>query len=242
MKYKELVLTALLATSQAYAQEPAGDAEAPQVVAVNGVRNPELKPYKQMVKGIDAYEAHRSLAPKAPLKFMLLSQGAQLDYSTVTLRIVGDNTQVPLELGADGVFLLPRLQSAVDDNAEIVANKPKGLLRWRANIQSPDVPAGARRLGDMRLECEIGWAIQRDDMSFFTRNGLAALGGLCNAKMVGLRYQAPKPLAAVSLVSGERKTELSIDPQDKRVFWPPLADKSWDNDTLVVYTFAPEAN
>lgn len=234
-----LLAAAVVAEAQeTTSPEPAPQAEpAVQSVEVSGMKNPEFKPYRQMLKGIDAFDQFRELAPAAPLKFQLVSDSTPIAFDKVTLRIAGENTAVPLAVDTDGTFVLPRLTAAADDNAEIISNLRKGLLRWRSDIHSPNVPANARRLGDLRLECEIGWAINRQDMSFVARNSLSMMGGLCHAKMVGLRYQAPRPLAGVSLVSGERKLALQIDPKSKRVFWPPLADKSWDNESLVVYEY-----
>jgi len=233
----------LVAAIAAQAQEATDAAPAPQVaeavqsVEVNGMKNPEFKPYRQMLKGIDAFEQFHALAPAAQLKFQLVSDSTPIAFDKVTLRIAGDNTEVPLPVDSNGIFMLPRLASAAEDNAEIISNLRKGQLRWRSEIRSPNVPANARRLGDLRLECEIGWAINRQDMSFVARNSLSMMGGLCHAKRVGLRYQAPRALSGVTLVSGERKIALSIDPKAKRVFWPPLADNSWNNESLVVYEF-----
>jgi len=244
MKFTTLFFFGLLAAAvvaeaqETTSPEPAPQAEpAVQSVEVSGMKNPEFKPYRQMLKGIDAFDQFRELAPAAPLKFQLVSDSTPIAFDKVTLRIAGENTAVPLAVDTDGTFVLPRLTAAADDNAEIISNLRKGLLRWRSDIHSPNVPANARRLGDLRLECEIGWAINRQDMSFVARSSLSMMGGLCHAKMVGLRYQAPRPLAGVSLVSGERKLALQIDPKSKRVFWPPLADKSWDNESLVVYEY-----
>lgn len=235
-----IVIGLLLAGSGAVAQQTDAEAE-PQVVEVSGVKNPELKPYKQMLKGIVAFETFHQLAPRAELKFQLVSDTKLVAFDTVQLSISGDNTHVPLSVQADGSFVLPKLQSAADDNAEIVSNKTKGLLRWRGHILTPDLPPNTRRLGDMRLECEIGWAVNREDMSFFARTGVGLLGGLCHSTKIGLRYQAPQPLTAVTMVSGERRKELPVDPKNARVFWPLLADTSWDDDTLVVYQFAEPA-
>lgn len=240
MKLTSFSLFALMATASAFAQDteaPPVTEEAVQVVEVSGVKNPELKPYRQMLKGLDAFEKFRSLAPAAPLKFQLVSDTRKINFDSVTLNISGKNTAVPVPVASDGTFVLPRLPAAAEDQAELVSNKPKGVLRWRGDIHTPNLPANTRRLGDLRMECEIGWAVNREDMPFLTRNSLSAVGGLCRSKMVGLRYQAPRALTSVALVSGERKLNLRIDPANKRVFSPPLADSSWNDDSLIVYEF-----
>lgn len=194
-----------------------------------------------MLKGLDAFEKYHSLAPAAPLRFQLVSDTKVIAFDTVTLTLSGNNTNVPLPLTSDGTFSLPRIQAAADDNAELISNKQKGLLRWRGDIRTPNLPANTRRMGDLRLECEIGWAVNREDMAFMTRNALSAVGGLCHSTLVGLRSQAPRRLAAVSLVSGDRKSQLRIDPANKRVFWPPLADKNWDDESLIMFEFEEPA-
>ncbi|MBV6323873.1 hypothetical protein [Duganella violaceipulchra] len=236
MKHELLILSLLLACSSAGAQEvPEAEVEAPQVVEVGGVKNPELKSYKVMLKGVDAFDEHRKYAPAAPMKFKLVSAtpGAQVD--GVTLRIAGDNTSENVPIAADGTFVLPRIQAAIDDKADLVTNKRKSLVRWRGDIHTPGVPANARRLGDLRMECEIGWAVNREDIPFLIRSGLSLAGGACHIKSVQLRYQAPLNAAGVTLVSGDRRLPLPFIPKYKNVFSPPLADTSWDDETLIEY-------
>jgi hypothetical protein len=237
------------AVAQAAAQEAAATAtpasapaaEATAVVEVSSVKNPQFKPYRQMLKGLDAYNAHRALAPQAPLQFLLVTDGGKAALTDVTLRIAGENTSFPLALAKDGTFTFERIQAAIDDNADMVSNKRRGLLHWRPNIHTPNVPADARRLGDLRLECEMSWAVTKDDLSFLKRNGIELLGGLCHSSQVMLHYEAPRELASATLVSGERRQTLVIDEKNHRVFSPPLSDATWNDDALVLYEFAAPA-
>ncbi len=236
MKHELLCLSLLLACASASAQEaPEADAETPQVVEVGGVKNPELKSYKVMLKGVDAFEEHRKYAPAAPMKFRLVSTTPGAPVDGVTLRIAGDNTSENIPIAADGTFVLPRIQAAIDDKADLVTNKKKSAVRWRGDIHTPGVPANARRLGDLRMECEIGWAVNREDIPFLIRNGLSLAGGACHIKSVQLRYQAPMNATGVTLVSGDRRLPLPFIPKYKNVFSPPVADTSWDDDALIEY-------
>lgn len=232
---------ATAATSAPATPAPAPAAETTAVVEVSSIKNPQFKPYRQMLKGLDAYDTHRALAPQAPLQFLLVADGGKAALTDVTLRIAGENISIPLALAKDGTFTFERIQAAIDDNADIVSNKKRGLLHWRPNIHTPNVPADARRLGDLRLECEVSWAVIREDLSFFKRNGLDLLGGLCHASQVMLHYEAPRELASATLVSGERRQALVIDEKNHRVFSPPLSDASWNDDALVLYEFAAPA-
>ena len=245
MKQELLCLSMLLACAGAQAQTqaqapeaPEADAETPQVVEVGGVKNPELKSYKVMLKGVDAFDEHRKYAPAAPMKFKLVSATPGGSVDGVTLRIAGDNTSENVPVAVDGTFVLPRIQAALDDKADLVTNKKKSLVRWRGDIHTPGVPANARRLGDLRMECEIGWAVNKEDISFLIRNGLALAGGPCHIKSVQLRYQAPMNATGVTLVSGERRLPLPFITKYKNVFSPPVADTSWDDESLIEYEFA----
>jgi hypothetical protein len=250
MRFSAAGLTLVLLLSGAgHAQEsmqagvPAESAAADApVVEVSGVRNPALKPYRQMLKGVDAFEAHRALAPKAPPNFKLVSDNGAVAFDTVSLTISGDHTSVPVALAPDGSFTLVRDQAAADDNADLVSNKKKSQLGWHGDIHTPGVPDNARRLGDLRLECEISWAVTREDMSFLTRNGLGLLGGPCHTARIKLHYLAPKPLASATLVSGEGRLALTVDRKNPRVFQPVLADDGWNDDSLVVYEFSDTRN
>jgi hypothetical protein len=241
-----LLLFPLLA-APAFAQQdaaaPPAD-EAGQVVEVSGTRDPALKPYRQMLKGVDAFDTyHEKLAPKADMLFELVApNGGVMPVAGLELNIVGDKVRIALPLAADATFVIPRNPAALEDNADLILNRKKALARWRPHIHSAGVPDNARRLGDLRLECEMSWAVMREEVSFVIRTAAAAAGGLCHAPMIGLSYAAPRPVKSVSLVSGERRQQLELH-EDKRRFVVPLRDTSWNDETLVVYEFedAPAA-
>lgn len=235
-----VVLSMAAAAAQAQQTEAAAPAEAQQVVEVSAIKDPQLKPYRQMLKGVDAFEEHRRLAPQAPLLFELRAPGGEEAATDgMVLRIAGDHVSVPLPLGEGGTFTIPRSQAALDDDADIILNRKKNQAFWRPHIRTPGVPANARRMGDLRLECEMSWAILKQEFPMVYRGALGVVGGMCKAPMVGLHYTAPKPVKSVTLVSGERRQPLRVD-KNGRGFVPPLQDRSWDDDSLFVYEFAEQ--
>src|SRR5471030_1461823 len=247
MKYLLATLVLSLSTAGAHAQTddaaaPAANvaaaADTAPVVEVSSVKNPELKSYRQMLKGVDAFREYHPLAPATALKFVLVADDSAVKLDDVTLRIAGDTTSIPVPLAKDGTFTLEKIQAAIDDNADIVSNKKKNLLHWHADIRTPNVPENTRRLGDLRLECEISWAVRQDEMSFFVRNGIKLAGGLCHSTHIMLHYQASRALASVTLVSGDRREALVISKKEPRVFMPPLSDTSWNDDALIEYEYA----
>lgn len=223
------------------AQEPDASLESDRKVEVSGVKNPALRPYRIMSRGLDAFDKHHALAPQADLRFELWDQdGTVPSTAGLTLRLAGDAVDLPLPVDADATFVLPRSQEAFDGNADLILNRRKEQMRWRPRVRSPDVPANARRLGDLRLECEVSWAVTKDDLSFLARTAVGAAGGFCRAPLVTMRYRAPQRLAAVNVISGERTAPLALM-EGGRSFVVPLRDKSWDDDSLIVYQFADGA-
>jgi len=228
-------LLALAAPSFAQDAEPAPAAEK---VEVSSIKDPELMPYRRMVRGLDTWQEKRALAPKADLRFELWTkEGKPASPEGLQLRIAGDNVNIPLPLDGDATFVLPRSQEAYDDKADLLSNRKKEQIRWRARVRSPGVPENARRLGDLRLECEVSAAVKKEDIPLLYRAGATAAGGLCRLPMVGYIYRAPKRLASVAVVEGERRSGLPLR-ENGAAYLAPLRDKSWSDDALIVYEFA----
>lgn len=229
----------LAMASPAWAQDALPALDAQPRVEVNGVKNPALRPYRIMSRGLDAFDKHHALAPGASLRFELWNaDGTLAQASGLLLRLAGDTVDLALPVEPDATFVLPRSQPAFDDNADLVLNRKKEQMRWRPRVRSPGVPENVRRLGDMRLECEVAWAVTKDEFGFVLRSAMAAVGGMCHAPMAALYYRAPQRLAAVRLTSGERSRLLTLS-ADAGSFIVPLRDKSWDDESLIVYEFAP---
>jgi len=127
--------------------------EATPSVEVQGVKNPDMRSYRAVVAGLDAFEEHHALAPAVPeLRFRLSARGsAELPAGdALYLRIVGNGEPIPVPVTADGSFTVPRVQSAVDDDADLVLNRKKGVLKGRPDIRTPGLAENVRRLGDLR--------------------------------------------------------------------------------------------
>lgn len=210
----------------------------PAVVEVSGTKDPELKPYRTMIKGLDAFEKNHHLAPNAKFRFMLKTQRRDTPIQGTTLRITGDTVSIPVEIAGDGTFTLTRNALAEEENADLMLNRKKASMRWRPYIRSTSVLPNQLRLGDLRLECEILWAIEYDETSFFVRNLFRLAGGACNSSRISNGMIIPNLLYA-TLVSGERRLKIADATKDKFRDWlePPLYDKSWDDDTIIELEF-----
>lgn len=214
-----------------------------QVISISATKDPELMSYRTLLAGVDAFEAHHELAPGVPfLRFKLSpSSATETAYAEgLSLRIQGNDTSIPVPIAADGSFSLPRSQSAYDEGADLILNKKKGSFRGREEVRTPGIPENMRRLGDLRLECEVRIAMAKSEMNFLQRTAITtALMGSdwCQSKHVSRMSPASAALDSATVVFGERRLALQIAP-DKRYFMAPIADKKWPDDALIEFQFS----
>jgi hypothetical protein len=233
-------------------------------VVVTGLRNPVAKSYRRMIDGMELFEKRRHLAPEATLRFKLLPRNRQTKVEGVTLDIEGRSFVKDVEVAPDNTFALERHEAALKENATVMPNRKAGTLTWRAEIRTPGLPPDTRRLGDLRLECEVGMEARlisnyRPTLLGWV-NGLLPDGpGYCYREWPRYLLFAERPLWSVTLVSGARREVLSVDrlyggasrdPDWKedlpycdcevlmdRAYFLPLGDASWPDDTLVKFEY-----
>lgn len=239
-----LLIAVMLAAGSASAQDAgtakdADSAKEVDTVQVNALRDPDFKTYRAFVAGLDAFDDKRKLAPAAQLRFLLRPSTPSAGIDGVTIRIAGNDTRIGVPLAADGSFVMPRNQAALDEDADIILNRKKGSFRWRPDVRTPEVPANARRLGDLRLECEVRWAVERKDMPFARRTMFSALGGPCGSKRVHVMQLAPRAISGYRMVAGERSETAPAEAvrEDRLTYVAPLHDASWPDDALVEFEF-----
>lgn len=205
-------------------------------VEVVGSTDIDWKPYRTMLKGLDAFDQHHDLAPAALPRFILRSRQTDLKLENLSLAILGEKSSIDVPIAPDWVFELPRDKAAADENAEVMLNAKKGVFHWRPYIRSPNVPSNVLRLGDLRLECEMRWAVERDSLSFSHRSMLGLLGGPCKSSIVKVLYPASQKLIGIRLVSGARNESLPSDRFFEKglIFSPPIHDQTWPDDTLLL--------
>lgn len=244
-------LALLACCSTALAQDDA--------VVIKAVRDPVSKSYRKMVDGADLFEQRRGLAPAAALRFKLIPRKPGTPMKGVELEVAGDNIAIPLKVSPDQTFTIERNRAALKDNAKVVPNRKAGTMTWRADVRTPGLPPQTRRLGDLRLECEVG--MKAGLISNYPRGFFGWLDELIAQKPEYCRRPAPRylffadhPIFSVTLVDGARREVLPVDmlyggatrdpkwKQDKycdcealfdRAYFVPLGDASWPDDTRV---------
>ncbi len=228
-------------------------------VTISTTRNPVDKSYRDMVAGMKLFEAKQHLHLGATLRFKLLPRQYETKMDGISMKIVGDTFSIPVAIAADQTFTIPINQKALDEDASVNTNRAAGSMTWRVEIRTPNLPKNTRRLGDLRMECEVGL---ESNLTSYGRvmNTLLKSTNWCGVgnSLSGYYFFAVSPLFSVTLSHNGRRESLPInylyaglssfstkpDLSDKdcavlldRTFWLPLGDKSWPDDTLVEFEY-----
>jgi hypothetical protein len=229
-------------------------------VIVPYVRNPVDKSYRAMIAGMDRFARDRAFAPRASLRFRLWPRLPNASLAGVTLRVAGDTVNLPVAVDADYSFVLERNAQALREDAAVLANRKTTALTWRAWVQTPGLPAGVRRLGDLRLECRVGMdahLISNSAPIFgWLSNMLANTDETCTSPSGNYLFFAERPIFGVTLRDGARSELLPFKllyasgdqtPQTlpfcdcqvllDRSYFAPLWDRSWSDDTVLEFEY-----
>jgi hypothetical protein len=258
------VLRCLLVLAMQLALAASAGAQGNDAVSVTALREPVDKSYRRMLSGVELFEQRRHLAPAATLRFKLLPRRRETNMEAIDLEIVGDSFATPIAVAADRTFTLERRPLALKENASVRPNRGAGTMTWRAEVRSPGLPPDTRRLGDLRLECEVGM------QAGLISNYRPFLFGLldpflregpeyCHRAAPRYLFFAERAIFSVTLVSGERREVLPVerlyggasrDPEWKadlaycdcevlmdRAYFVPLGDASWPDATLVEFEY-----
>jgi hypothetical protein len=259
----------LLATCGAPLAQGRTGRDAPgEVVVITAPTNAVSKSYRKMVAGMDLFERRRSLAPAASLRYKLLPRKPGTVMDDVGLEVVGDSLVIPVKVAQDYTFILERNRVALREDAEVTPDRKAGTMTWRAEVRTPGLPPDTRRLGDLRLECEVGMKAGLTSQyppgffrlldELFPENP-----GYCRRAVPRYLFFADRPLFSVTLVDGSRREVLSVDmlyggaardpdwKKDRycdcvalfdRAYFVPLGDESWPDDTLVVLEYMEDGS
>lgn len=258
MRFKAILLAAILV---GVGKTPLAQDDA---VVVTALRNPVSKSYRRMIEGMEHFEKRHHLAPEASLRFKLLPRKPGTRMDDINLQVAADTRAIPLRVAEDRTFELERDLKLLKQDAKVMPDRKAGTMTWRADVRTPGLPPDTRRLGDLRLECEVGMKaglVSDYPPSFFGwLDELFPQGpAYCRREAPRYLFFAERPVFGVTLVHGDRREALSVDrlyagatknPDWKkklpycdceslidRAYFVPLGDASWPDDTLVVLEY-----
>jgi hypothetical protein len=243
MKTAALLLLAALAG--AGMPGPAGAADGtPPSVNVNGIRDPEMRTYRSIWAGIEAFDDNHALAPGATLRFqMTRADGGPANAGDgLVLRLAGDEVSKPVLIDADARFTVERDRAAYDADATYILNKKSGLYTARPDVRSPGLPGNVRRLGDLRLECRVLVAIIKEQIPFLAKaaiNSLFLTSDWCGKKDVNFSFVADREVTGATMRAGGRSQELQLEGWRYMV---PVGSKDWPDDALIELQYTVPTN
>ena len=263
-----LIALALVALSlNATAQQPAAGQLAPVTISAMANRDPVEKSYRKMVRGMDLFERQRALSPQGVLRFKLLPRKRNTDLNRIDLLVLSERVELPIPIDPDQTFTLPRHPQALAENAQVTPNRKFLTMTWRTDIRTPGLPPNTRRLGDLRLECQVGMeaGLISNSSTFIGQLTSAVVDtpAYCDRLAPQYLFFADRPLFSVTLVNGPRREVLALDKlyasasDDPnlasdlpycdcevllvRTYVLPLGDRSWPDDALVEFEFMEDA-
>ncbi len=232
-------------------------------VSAKANRDPVEKSYRKMIRGMDLFEAQRSLSPNGLLRFKLLPRKRDTDMNSIELEVLGSTIDFAVPIAPDHTFTLARNPQAFAEDAQVTPNRKAQSMTWRTEIRTPGLPPHTRRLGDLRLECRVGMeaGLVSNSSNIVGRLTQAVLNtpAYCDKKAPLYLFFADQPLFSVALAAGQRREVLAIDRlyasasddmglKDDlpycdcevlldRTYVLPLGDMSWPDDTLVEFEY-----
>jgi hypothetical protein len=217
---------------------PAARADEPvPSVHVAGIADPEMRSYRSVAAGLDAFDANRALAPDATLRFrMRHADGAPANADDgLRLRLASEDGafQENVPVDAAGLLTVQRSQAAYDADATFILNRKNGLYTGHPEVRTAGLPDNVRRLGDLRLECRVTIAIVKEQMPFLAKaaiNTLMMTSDWCAKKDFNYGVMAAQAGVRAVLRAGERSRTLETHGWNVLA---PIGDPAWPDDALV---------
>ena len=194
--------------------------------------------YRTLAAGLDVFEREAlALAPQATLAFALPKPDGAEGENKVVLERPGDPIALPMVGLAS--FAMVRDQKALESDARVVTNRqfrPGVVNHPNVQVRSPSLAADTRRLGDLRLACEVQMAMARTE-STGLRAMLAAVslfkGTLCGAVKV-THIDAPAgAFESIVIDDGKRRVVQKTSGPDGATV--TLGDAIWGHDTRIQF-------
>lgn len=224
--------------AQAPPTRPA-DAEAFQPIEVVGLANPERLSPDDLKRAYAAFVKWRPvLAPGALLYLVPSARSAPQALSGLKLRVVDERTDaiIDVPLDAAGRAPVPDLDYA-SHRYGLLANRKAGTLGLDVVAYSSGTDSAHRRMGDLRLQCRVWWALIGPRVPLPVKAMFGLAGGPCSSSKIGLYTHAERPIADAQIIAGPRRWPVRVL-QDRRRFRAPIYDKSIPNEAVLTVTYA----
>ncbi|MGA9334130.1 MAG: hypothetical protein WBV39_07630 [Rudaea sp.] len=206
-------------------------------VSVTGAANAAEIRYRDLLAGVAAFKKYRHYAPDATLSFYLAPRSKIAASPALILQLQTAGSQIDVPVAENGQFALPTEKDAGGDDGYLVANRAAGTVGVVPTVRSAGDTDTVLRLGDLRLQCEVSWAIEKQNVPKAIRSFFFLAGRMCHSSRIAVNYfHAVRKLRKALLIYAGRQVNVVIA-QDGHTYRPPLGDTKWPDDALVMLTF-----
>jgi hypothetical protein len=217
----------------------------PSTIHVNAIRKPELRKYKSVVAGLDAFDEYHALAPNVPALQFRIRHRTSITVpdpkEAPRVRLEGDGGFIlPIALDSANLFTVPRSEAALDANSELVLNQTRRYYRMVPYVRTPGLPDNVRRLGDLRLECKVLIGIGKAEIPLWGKlaiTGVLRTSDWCaffDRKDYTFSFTTDEQVVAAVLREGERSEELKTEDHS---FSVALFEPGWSDNALIELAF-----
>ncbi|HZF43883.1 MAG TPA: hypothetical protein VEZ48_10790 [Sphingomonadaceae bacterium] len=204
-------------------------AEAPEIV----VTAPCHLKARQLLPALRAYRKGRGArAPGSTLFFETDPAAARGGVTPAMLRIHSGGMTRPVPADSAGRFVLP---ADPPDDLQITGPCHDGTLAISPLVMSPGTDAADRRLGDLRLQCAVGWAMAKQALAETTGVFMRVLGE-CAGTRNALANSSARPIAEAVVTHGSVTRPLPVR-EGGFGYSVPLGDKRLPDAARVRFRF-----
>jgi len=187
---------------------------------------------RTLIVGRKTFDKGRGeFAADSTLWFHVRRRGGKQTTGDLALRLESGTQSLPLPLDEEGRFVLAPLPPG---KWHITANRARRAISVYPLVMTPGTGQYDRRLGDLRLQCRVMWAMIKSEASPLALP-LVALGdgiGVCSTSRVGIIASVDRPLASGTLSEAAKAQPVTISPSAYG-YRAPLNERSFSNDARV---------
>lgn len=195
-KIGAFALLAGLCISPAVAQDSASSGD--EIVVTGSSRDYKLTG-KEFAAALKAFRKYRpGFAPDSALWFEVSPRGGESSLAGVQLALTNGRTRRSLPMGIDRRIRIPEIAG---EGWRLVHIGRPAQIRIRPWVVSPGTDPTSLRLGDLQVQCRVGWAIARQSQSFVTAGMFDMIGG-CASSKIALYQELSRPIASATLLEG----------------------------------------
>jgi hypothetical protein len=92
-------------------------------IAAKANRDPVEKSYRKMMRGMDLFDAQRSVSPNVTLRFRLLPRKPDTDMKSIEMEVIGSTMALAVALAPIDTFKPEHNAKAFAENAQVIPNR-----------------------------------------------------------------------------------------------------------------------